>query len=242
MYGGGGSRMERVGVIAFDVLATMVVLLAIWLAMGHRQMGTLTPFDFIVSITAGTVAGAGIVDPRIELGDIIVTLTLIGAAQVAFSWLSVKFRGVYKRSSPAPAVLVENGQIIKANLRKVRLTAEMLLQLLRGKSVFDITEVEVAVLEPNGRLSVLKRAEFLPLTPNSVNLAVAPNKILLPVILDGQLQEDILMKMGFSEEQILEFRRQYRDRLNEVFVAFMDKDGQLHIIKEGVREQGTFLH
>lgn len=234
--------MERFGVIAFDVLATMTVLLIIWLAMGQRQMGTLTPFDFIVSITAGTVAGAGIVDPRIELDDILVALVLIGVVQVAFSWLSVLFRGFYKRSSPEPVVLVEDGQIIKTNLRKVRLTAEMLLQLLREKNVFDITEVELAILEPNGRLSVLKRAEFLPLTPGSVHLAVTPNKILLPVILEGQLQEDILLKMGFSEAQIAEFRRQYREKLDEVFVAFMDKEGQMHIIRGDVQEKGTFLH
>lgn len=234
--------MEKLGVIAFSVFATMTVLLVVWLVMGKRQLGELTPFDFAVSITAGTVAGAGIADPRIELGHTLVALILLGLLQVALSFLSVKFRAVYNKMSNEPTVLVENGQIIKKNLWEVRLTAEMLLQLLREKDVFDITEVELAVLEPHGKLSVLKKAEYLPLTPSSVKLSVAPNKILLPVILEGELQEEVLKKMGFSDGQIATFKEQHKDSLHDVFIAFMDKNQQLHIIKEGVEESGTFLH
>lgn len=234
--------MEQLGVIAFTVLATMTVLLIVWLVMGKRQLGELTPLDFAVSITAGTIAGAGIADPRIELGHTIVALILLGVLQVGLSFLSVKFRAVYNKMSSEPTVLVENGQIIKTNLRKVRLTAEMLLQLLREKDVFDITEVELAVLESHGKLSVLKKAEYLPLTPSSVKLNVSPNKILLPVILEGELQEEVLKKMGFSDRQIAAFKEQYKDSLDEVFIAFMDKNQQLYIVKEGVEESGMFLH
>lgn len=234
--------MEQLGVIAFKVLAIMAVLLAVWLAMGKRQLGDLTPFDFAVSITAGTVAGAGIADPRIGLGETIVSLILLGILQIVLSWLSLKYRALHHRLHHEPTVLVENGQIIKTNLRQVRLTVEMLLQLLREKDVFDITEVELAVLEPHGKLSVLKKAEFLPLSANQMNVAVAPNRILTPVILEGELQERVLQRMGFSAEQTAELKQQYGSDLHEVFVAFMDKDQQLYIIKEDVQESGTFLH
>jgi uncharacterized membrane protein YcaP (DUF421 family) len=234
--------MEQLGVIAFKVLAIMAVLLAVWLAMGKRQLGDFTPFDFAVSITAGTVAGAGIADPRIGLGETIISLILLGILQIALSWLSLKYRALHNRLQHEPSVLVENGQIIKTNLRQVRLTVEMLLQLLREKDVFDITEVELAVLEPHGKLSVLKKAEFLPLSASRMNVTVAPNKILIPVILEGQLQDKVLKKMGFSSEQIIELKQQYHADLHEVFVAFMDKDQQLTIIKEEVQESGKFLH
>jgi uncharacterized membrane protein YcaP (DUF421 family) len=234
--------MEQLGVIAFTIVSIMGVMLIVWLAMGKRQLGELTPLDFAVSITAGTVAGAGIADPRIELGRTIVALVLLGVLQVSISVLSVKYRAVYNRLSSEPVVLVENGQMIKMNLRKVRMTAEMLLQLLREKDVFDITEVELAVLESHGKLSVLKKAEYLPLTPSCVKLNVSPNKIPLPVILEGELQEEVLKKMGFSEDQIAAFKEQYKDRLHEVFIAFMDKNQQLYIVREGVQESGTFLH
>jgi uncharacterized membrane protein YcaP (DUF421 family) len=234
--------VENLGVIGFDVLAIMAVMLVVSLAMGQRQLGELSPLDFAVSITAGTVAGAGIADPRIELGHTIVALVLLGVLQVGMSWLTLKFRFMHRKLSPQPTVVVENGRIIKANLRKVRMPAEMLLQLLREKGVFDITEVELAILEPQGKLSVLKQAEYAPLTPRRLNVDVPPNKILVPVILEGQLQEAILEKMGFSKRQIETFRQQHDDKLHDVFIAFMDKDQQLHIIKEDVRESGIFMH
>jgi uncharacterized membrane protein YcaP (DUF421 family) len=234
--------LETLGSTAFSVVATMLIFLIVWLIMGKRQLGEFTPFDFIVSITAGTIAGAGIADPRIEIGRTISALLMIGALQVMLSWLSLKFRAIHDKLNHEPTILVEDGQIIKGNLRKLRLSVEVLLQLLREKDVFDITEVELAILEPHGKLSVLKKAEFSPMTPSKANITVPPNKILLPVILEGELQEDQLRKMGFSNSQIDQFRNEYGDRLGTVFVAFMDKNQQVHVVEEDVQEKGLFLH
>jgi uncharacterized membrane protein YcaP (DUF421 family) len=234
--------MEDLGSIAFSVVATMTVLVAVWLVAGKRQMADLTPMDFALSVTAGTVAGASIADPRISLGHALVALVLLGVLQVAVSWVSIKFRGVYTRLNYAPTVVVEDGQIIKANLRGARLTAEMLLQLLREKDVFDVTEVELAILEPTGKLSVLKKAEYLPVTASRLGQKVAPNRVLVPVVLEGELQEKTLAKMGFSAEQIEEFRGRYGARLGDVFVALLDREGRLHIIRNDVAENGSFLH
>jgi len=234
--------MGDIAVIAGKVVAIMTVFLIVWLAMGKRQLGELTPLDFAVSITVGAIAGAAIIDPRIRLVEAIAAIVLLGSLQMTLSWLSLKIRALHNQLNFQPTVLVENGQIIKGNLRKARLPAEMLLQLLREKEVFDITEVELAVLEPHSKLSVLKKAEFLPLTPNRMKIPVNPNNILLPVILEGELKEQILQKMGFSREQIAAFKAQYEASLPEVFVAFMDQKHQLHIIKEDVEETGIFLH
>lgn len=234
--------MDNLGTLAFTVVATMAVLVAVWLVAGKRQMADMTPLDFALSITAGTVAGASIADPRIGLGHALVALVLLGLVQVAVSWVSMKHRWVFKRLNYAPAVVVEDGQIIKANLRGARLTAEMLLQLLREKEVFDITEVELAVLEPTGRLSVLKKAEFLPLTASRLGRQVAPNRVLVPVVLEGELQEATLAKLGFTAAQVEAFRERYGARLDDVFVAFMDKQGQMHVVREDVAENGSFLH
>ena len=122
------------------------------------------------------------------------------------------------------------------------MSVEILLQLLRERDVFDITTVELAVLEPHGRVSVLKKAEHMPLTPSQVNFNVSSNSILVPVILEGKLQEAALTKMGLSAQQIEEFRRLHQDTIHNVFIAFMDQNKQLHVIHDDVREQGVFLH
>jgi len=234
--------VDNLGTLAFTVIATMTVLVGWWLAAGKRQLADLTLVDFALTITAGTVAGASIADPRIGLGHALVALVLIGLVQVAISWLSLKYRGVFRRLNYAPTVVVEDGQIIKANLRGARLTAETLLQLLREKDVFDITEVELAVMEPTGTLSVLRKAEYLPLTASRLGLQVAPNRVLVPVVLDGELQEKTLARLGFSAEQVEVLRSRYDERRGDVFMAFMDQDGQVHVVREDAAETGSFLH
>ena len=81
--------METLGGTAFHAIVSMAVMLLIWLVMGKRQIGELSPFDFAVSITAGTVVGAGIVDPRIELSRTIVALVVLGLLQIAVSWVGI---------------------------------------------------------------------------------------------------------------------------------------------------------
>lgn len=234
--------METLGGTAFHTIAGMAALLVIWLVMGNRQIGELSPFDFAVSITAGTVVGAGIADPRVELSRTIVALIILAIMQVLLSWLAIKYRAVHHKLNNEPIVMVENGEIIKTNLRKARMPVEMLLQLLREKDVFDITEVELAILEPHGKLSVLKKAEYRPITANDLKVSVTPNRILIPVILEGQLQEAVLKKMGFSPEEVDKFRQSHQDKLDEVFIAFMDQNHRVHVTNEDVHENGMFLH
>ncbi|SDF49010.1 DUF421 domain-containing protein [Sporomusa acidovorans] len=234
--------MDTLGITLFRVVAGMGVLLIILLVTGRRQMSEFSSFDFLTSITIGAVAGAVIVDHRIELVSSLIALLALGGMQLFFGWLSIKVRPVNHKLNFKPIVLVEDGQIIKQNLRRVRMPVETLLQLLREKDVFDITIVELAILEPYGRLSVLKKAEHLPLTPSQVNFAVSSNRILVPVILEGKLQENALVEMGFSQRQIEEFRSQYQDSIHNVFIAFMDQNKQLHVVNDDARGKSAFLH
>ena len=232
--------METLGNTAFHAVAAMGAMLLIWLLMGKRQLAEFSPLDFAVSITAGTVAGAGIADPRIELNRTIAALVILGLLQLTVSWLGIKFRLVYKTVNHKPTVLVENGNIIKANLAKVRMPVVVLLQLLREKGVFDIMEVETAIFEPQGHLSVLKKAQYLPITPQQLALSVEPNRILIPVILEGELQISLLKKLGFSADEIDSFRNQHQNTIGDVFVAFMDNKHRLYVTTDNVQESGLF--
>lgn len=234
--------METLGITLFRVVVGMGVLLILMLTTGLRQVSEFSSFDFLILITIGAVAGALIVDPRIDLVSSLVALLALGIMQLIYGWISIKIRPINHKLNVAPLLLVNNGQIIKENLRKVRMPVETLLQLLREKDVFDITIVEVAVLEPHGRLSVLKKAEHLPLTPRQVNFSVTPNSILVPVILEGELQETALAEIGFSKAQIEEFRRQHQDGIQNVFIAFMDQNKRLHVVNEETRGSSVFMH
>ena len=233
--------MESLGGIAFLTIGAMTGIMFVLCITGKRHMRDLNPVDFAVSITAGTVAGAGIADSRIDLSRTIIALILLGLLRLLVSWLNIKFRCIQNRIHPKPLTLVENGQIIKNNLAKVRMTVEILLQLLRDKGIFDISEVEVAIFESQGTLSVLNKSEYLPVTPKQLKLPTEPNRILIPVILEGKLQIELLKRMGFSAYEIERFRSQYKDRIDDVFIAFIDRQHRIHIVYDDTREQEIFV-
>jgi len=219
----------------------MAVLLLVWLAIARKPIGGLNPFDFAISISIGSVMGAVIVDPNIALSSVVVAIIFLSLIQMLFSWLSLKWRLLNVAINSQPVVVVDNGQIIKANLRKVRIPVETLLQMLREKGVFDISQVELALWEPHCQLSVLRKPEAMPLTAAQLNLEVPPNRIMFPVIIEGELQAAVLQKMGFTPEQIREFREKHADKLADIFVAFMDRDRNMHIIKEDAQESDIFF-
>lgn len=234
--------MQTVGVTLFHIVVTMGVLLVISLLIGKRHIGELSPLDFIVAITIGTVAGAGVVDPRIDLATVVISIVSIGIIQFFLSWLTIKSRKFQHKITFEPTVLIENGIIIKNNLEKIRLPLARLLGLLREKEIFDINELELAILETNGKLSILKKPEFQPLKPGQVNVTPAANKILTPIIIEGLIQADNLQRLGFSNSQINELRKQYHDEIDNVFVAFMDQYHQIYIIHGDAQEKGVFLN
>lgn len=234
--------MDKVGAVVFHILVTISALLFMSLLMGKRHLGDLSPLDFIILIALGTVAGASIADPESDLVTSLAGIILLGIIQISVSLITLKNRRLQHEVNFKPTVLVENGTIIKGNLKKVQLPVEILLQMLREKEVFDINQIELAIFEPQGKLSILKKPEYQPLKPHQINIAAAPNQILTPVILEGELQTDILRQMGFSVSQIEEFREQNKGRLDTVFIAFMDKNRKLYVINENAQENGVFLH
>lgn len=234
--------MDSVGAILFRVIATMTILLLIWWISGQRRLSELRPFGFVTLVVGATIGGTVIADPNIELGAALIALAVLGIIQVCVDWLLIKNRSIYATVNHKPTIVIQDGQIIKESLSKLRISVETLLQLLRQNSVFNINEVDIAIVEPLGGLSILKKPEYQPLTPNQLKMAVDANKILIPVILEGQLQEQALLGLGFSVDQIAAFRQQFETELHKVFVAFMDQEHNLHVVHHDACCDDLFLH
>ncbi|MDD4601914.1 hypothetical protein SDC9_13950 [bioreactor metagenome] len=233
--------MQTVGVTIFHILVAVGALLSVSLFLGKRQIGELSQLEFILLITIGTVAGAGVVDPRIGSATMVISIVLLGFIQYALSWMTMKsWKRRQHKIALQPTVLIENGAIIKKNLEELKLPLEKLLGLLREKEVFNINEIQLAILETHGKISILKKPEFQPLKPHQVNVLAAENKILTPIIMEGKIQVKNLQKLGFTSGQIEEFRDQYHDQLDHVFIAFMDPQHQLYVINDDVQEKGIF--
>lgn len=222
--------MEAIGATVFRLVAVIATLMCVWLCLGPREARQLGPADIVIFITTGTIAGAAVIDERIGLAPALVSVILLGTLQVAVSWASVKFRMFNRRIHFHPVVVVRDGNIVKAGLRKLRLPVETLMELLRERGVFDITTLEIAVMEPHGKVSVLPKPSARPLTAADLGLKPPPNRVLVPVVIEGELQETALRRHGFSTEDIRRFQERHGPALTHVFVALMDREHAVHLV------------
>jgi uncharacterized membrane protein YcaP (DUF421 family) len=144
--------------------------------------------------------------------------------------LSLKFNGLRRKISFEPTIVIKEGKIIFNNLRKIGYAIDDILMLLRQKDIFDIGKVEYAVVEANGKISVLKKPEFETVTVTDMKVSPSPSKPPITIIVDGRFQTDNIQILKATEQEILKkLDRQGFSNPKEIFYATMDSEGTLNI-------------
>jgi uncharacterized membrane protein YcaP (DUF421 family) len=207
--------------------------------MGQRQIGRLTVFDFIVAFTVGGTAAGVLNNTRNGLVGAITTIGTLAALDIAVSFLALKNAKMRRVLQDEPLVLVQNGRIIEDMLRKARFNLDDLLLELRQKNIPNLHNVEFAILESNGKLSVIPKSQARPLQPS--DLQIPTNYEGMPTVLieDGNIIEDNLHRINLDKTWLLDqLRQQNIDNPGSVLVAMLDTLGKLYISKKNEK----FIH
>jgi uncharacterized membrane protein YcaP (DUF421 family) len=164
------------------------IMMIIARIMGKPTISQMSYHDFVASITLGAITANLAFNDKIGFWKLLAaTLTFSGIAYLLLV-LSMKSRFLRKWFSGKPTVLIQDGKILENNMKKVKITLDMLIQELREKNIFDLQEVQFAVLEMNGKLSILRTPESMPATKKDV-LAPTDAKPAFPIelIMDGSI-------------------------------------------------------
>lgn len=205
------------------------LLLVVTLFMGRRSVGELPVFDYIIILSLGSVIGADIADPHIEHIPTIFAIVAIGVLQKVGSILLIKSRRFGKWITFEPIIVVKDGQFLHKNLKKARYSIDNILQMLREEQIFDISSVDMAVLEPNGALSVLKKMEKTTVTLEDLKLKRPDSGLSYAVIKEGQVQTMTLQKLELTRKW-LENQLSWRGiQLDQVFFASLNDQMSLNI-------------
>jgi uncharacterized membrane protein YcaP (DUF421 family) len=146
--------------ITYRVLFSFVVLLIMTRLMGKEHMAQLTFFDYVTGITVGSLAAAVVTDTSLEMIKGIYALILWSILNIIIEFVILKFDKSRLLITGKPSILIKRGEIDKKALAKCRFNADELNMMLRNKDIFDITEVDYAILETSGKLTVLKKPKF----------------------------------------------------------------------------------
>lgn len=212
-------------------LVAYLFLFGIIKFLGQRTMSNLQAQDFLFAIVIGDVVGGPLVNGNESLaGPFTVALSLT-AIHYGLTLLILKSVRIRRFVDEEPIILVSHGKILRNMMKKSKVTLDMLLMSARMKNVTRMSDVQLAILEPNGEISIITKAEVNPLTP--ADLAIPPaNKVSMPSVFieDGHIQKNNLQFHSRNEEWLFEqLRSQGIEDPNEVFLALLEPDGNLYV-------------
>lgn len=214
-----------------------VWLLAITKLMGQREVAQLNLFDFIVSITIGGLVSGPLFNPRAGLKGALINLGLLGSLNILLAYASLKNPKFRRIVQEEPIVLIQNGKILEDMMRKTRFNLDDLLTDLRLKNIPDISDVEFAILESNGKLSIIPKSQARPLTPRDLRLSTEYEGMPTVLIEDGNIVEDNLRDNHLTKEWLFqELKAQGIDDEANVMAAVLDTKGTLFVSKKKHRD------
>ncbi len=219
--------------VIFRVLTILPLMLAIGIYMGKRSMGELPVFDFLVVLVFGSVVGADIADPKIEHIHTVVAMIAIALLQKVIIKIKLKNQKVGKLLSIEPTVVIYKGNFLRKNMQQIQYSLDNILQMLREKDVFHTKDVELAIVEANGRLSVKLYPCKESVVREDLNMYKKSNGFEVPVILDGRVQQEMLKHIGRTEDWLMaELEKVGEVQVSSIFYAGATGEGKIVFSKK----------
>jgi len=208
-----------------------IVLLILARFMGKKQISQLTFFHYVTGITIGSIAADIAGESRTPFLNGIISMIWWAALTILMSYIAFKSKKARILLDDQPTIVVYEGKIVEASLKKLRLHLNDLSMMLREQSIFSIKDVHYAILETNGELSVLKKVEQEAATKKDVNAPTQTPKYLpTEVIAEGKISKRNLTELNLTEEWLHEqLKKKGIGNVKNVFYAEVQTDGSLHI-------------
>lgn len=224
--------------MAITFLRTLILYVCVVAAlrlMGKRQIGEMQPKELVITIMIAELAAIPMADLNSPLiNGVIAILTLI-IVEIILSVLSMKSNGFRRTVNGHPSIIINDGVIDQKALRSLRFTAEELMENLRQQNVFDIHQVQYAVVETTGKLSVMLKPDYNAVTVKDMNIAADDPGLSVCIICDGKVRRDSFALCGLSRGELDSILTTRRLTPQDVFLMTADRNGNYTIIG---REKG----
>ncbi|MBM7601608.1 uncharacterized membrane protein YcaP (DUF421 family) [Virgibacillus halotolerans] len=230
--------MESMLPMLFETLFGFAALFILTKVLGKTQMSQLTPFDFIAAIVMGELVGNALFDKEAGLFEIGYVVVVWGVLLYMVEIITQKFKGTRFVLEGKPSIIIHKGKLIREEMRKNKIDIGEVLHLLRAKDTFSIQEVEYAIMESNGTLSVLKKSEYQPTTKADIKAPSADVNLSATLISDGEIINDNLQELHLSIDWLYnELKKQGYEKPEDVFYAEYMKDKPL-FLQSFIEKQG----
>ena len=219
--------------LCLTTLGSFGVLFLVAKFIGHKQIAQLDFFDYITGITIGSIAA----EMATELEDPwkpFVAMVIYGGATLLLSIVSERFPRSRKYLNGTPTILMDRGKLYWENLKKAKLDLSEFLVMCRQQGYFDLTSIQTAVFEYNGKLTILPVSSRRPVTPGDMNLVPEQELLFTELIMDGRVLDGNLNRMGLDMAWLdKQLKRRHINSPQEVFLAVCDRNLKFILYEKG---------
>ncbi len=202
--------------------------------MGKRQIGDMQPNELVTTILISEIATVPIQDMDQPVLNGVMAIALLVALEVIMSLISMKSGFLRCAINGRPIIVIRKGKIDQKALKQLRMTIADLMENLRSQQVFSVDDVEIALVETNGSISLMLTPDKQPFTVGQSDAPLDTSGVPVPVICDGKLQPHFMSSMDVSDYQVRQALNSRKLEINEVFLMTLDANGKSSVI---IKEQ-----
>lgn len=210
-------------------LLLIIVLFTFTKFLGPKQLSQMNVFEYITGIVLGGIVAHTTINPDVEITHAIIAMFVWFIVPFIVEKITLKNKAFRNFAEGKSTIFIQDGKVMEDNLKKAGFSTDDLLEKLRAKDIFLASDVEFAVLEPDGGLSVLPKKENRPLTPKDLGIKVAPAKEPQTVIMDGRAINESLANLNLNINWLETELAKLNVSIENVFLGQADNDGQLYI-------------
>ncbi len=207
----------------------VIILFFVTKWLGKKRIRQLSIFDYITGFVLGSVVALISLETSINYFYGVMAIFVWFIVPFAFDFLSLKSKTIRNFIEGRSTVIIKDGKIMEDNMKKERFTTEDLLYHLRSKNIFEVADVEFALLEPTGELTVLPKTDSTPITAKDLNVKMPPKKEPQTVIMDGTIILESLANLSLNPNWLNLELQKMNVTIENVFLGQVDSDGQLSV-------------
>ncbi len=200
--------------------------------MGKRQIGELELSDLVTTLLISELASLPITDNFIPLSHAIIPIITLVTFEVLSSFMVVHFPTLKNFISSRPSVLINKGKPDRRAMLSARISADELISELRQKGVTDLSEVEYAILEQNGKITVVQKAPFKTPTAAQLNIKTKETGISHIVVCEGKINKNSLKSLSISKSDVEKELKKQNVALRDIYIMMIDDAKNVQIIKK----------
>lgn len=224
--------------VAIRSIISLVTLFLITKMLGKKQVSQLSVFDYVIGISIGNFAAEMAYDTKSQYINGVIAVIIFGIVAYLVSYLTMKSMGLRRYFMGTPTILIQDGKLLEKNMKKARFDMNDLLEECRINGYFDISEIEYAVMEVNGNISILPKAEYKPLTSGDMQIKINKQGLCTNAVIDGVIMKNNLKNSNLDEEW---FRHELKIKgyhnTNSILLATIDIDRKVTVYERNENEK-----